>query len=105
MRGLSSWLCLHVHGESAGRRAAGLRFGALGATSLVVAVLLAVALAPTSRAAAIVHDRGPTSHTITSDKYSLMVDGKRTFIWSGEFEYWRLPSPSLWPDILQKMKA
>jgi beta-galactosidase GanA len=105
MRGLSSWLCLHVHGESAGRRAARLRFGALGATSLVVAVLLAVALAPTSRAAAIVHDRGPTSHTITSDKYSLMVDGKRTFIWSGEFEYWRLPSPSLWPDILQKMKA
>ena len=44
-------------------------------------------------------------HAITYDKYSLMIDGKRTFIWSGEFEYWRLPSPSLWLDILQKMKA
>ena len=45
------------------------------------------------------------THTITYDKYSLMIDGKRTFIWSGEFEYWRLPSPSEWLDILQKMKA
>ena len=104
MRGLSSRLCLHVQGESARRRAAGLRLCGLATTSLVVAVLLAVAIAPSSRAAT-VHDRGATSHTITSDKYSLMIDGKRTFIWSGEFEYWRLPSPSLWLDILQKMKA
>ena len=104
MRGLSSRLCLHVHGENARRRAAGLRLCGLAATSLVAAVLLAVAIAPTSRAAT-VHDRGATSHTITYDKYSLMIDGKRTFIWSGEFEYWRLPSPSLWLDILQKMKA
>ena len=35
----------------------------------------------------------PVTHTITYDKYSLMIDGKRTFIWSGEFQYWRLPSP------------
>ena len=105
MRGLPSSLCpLHVPGGSARRRAAGVRWGALGATSLVVAVLLAVAIAPSSRAAT-VHDHAATSHTITSDKYSLMIDGKRTFIWSGEFEYWRLPSPSLWLDILQKMKA
>ena len=34
-----------------------------------------------------------------------MIDGRRAVIWSGEFEYWRLPSPSLWLDILQKMKA
>ena len=101
MRGLPSSLCpLHVPGG----RAAGVRWGALGATSLVVAVLLAVAIAPSSRAAT-VHDHAATSHTITYDKYSLMIDGKRTFIWSGEFEYWRLPSPSLWLDILQKMKA
>src|SRR4051812_10206591 len=45
------------------------------------------------------------THTITYDRYSMTIDGKRTFIWSGEFEYWRLPSPSLWLDILQKMKA
>ena len=47
----------------------------------------------------------PVTHTISYDKYSLMIDGKRTFIWSGEFHYWRLPSPSLWLDILEKMKA
>ena len=46
-----------------------------------------------------------TAHTITYDKYSLMIDGQRTMIWSGEFHYWRLPSPSLWRDVLQKMKA
>ena len=46
-----------------------------------------------------------TTHTISFDKYSLMIDGQRKFIWSGEFHYWRLPSPSLWMDILEKMKA
>lgn len=44
-------------------------------------------------------------NSITYDKYSLKIDGQRVFIWSGEFEYWRLPSPSEWLDILQKMKA
>ncbi|HET7799024.1 MAG TPA: beta-galactosidase [Humibacillus xanthopallidus] len=44
-------------------------------------------------------------HTVDFDKYSLMIDGKRTFVWSGEFHYWRLPSPDLWRDMLQKMKA
>ncbi|MGN6376004.1 MAG: beta-galactosidase [Sphingomonas sp.] len=34
-----------------------------------------------------------------------MVDGKRTYIWSGEVHPYRLPSPELWPDIFQKMKA
>jgi beta-galactosidase GanA len=47
----------------------------------------------------------PGSHSITYDKYSLMIDGRRQFIWSGEFDPWRLPSPSEWLDILQKMKA
>ncbi|MGA0568875.1 beta-galactosidase [Rathayibacter sp. KR2-224] len=45
------------------------------------------------------------THTITFDKYSLMIDGKRTMIWSAEFHYWRLPSKSLWLDVLQKIKA
>jgi beta-galactosidase GanA len=45
------------------------------------------------------------THTIAYDHDSLLIDGRRTVIWSGEFEYWRLPSPSLWLDILQKMKA
>lgn len=39
------------------------------------------------------------------DGYSFLVDGKRTYLWSGEFHYFRLPSPDLWRDIFQKMKA
>lgn len=49
--------------------------------------------------------RVPQRHTVTFDHYSLMIDGKRTYIWSGEFQYWRLPSPGLWRDVLQKMKS
>ncbi|HEY4146074.1 beta-galactosidase [Pinirhizobacter sp.] len=47
----------------------------------------------------------PSAHTVTYDRYSLLVDGKRIYLWSGSFHYWRLPSPSLWKDVLQKMKA
>ncbi|KDR70759.1 hypothetical protein GALMADRAFT_75787 [Galerina marginata CBS 339.88] len=39
------------------------------------------------------------------DSYSLIVRGQRVFIYSGEFHTFRLPVPSLWPDILQKVKA
>ncbi|HZE31643.1 MAG TPA: beta-galactosidase [Actinoallomurus sp.] len=49
--------------------------------------------------------RPPARHTISFDKYSLLIDGRRTFIWSGEFHYFRLPSAGLWRDVLQKMKA
>jgi beta-galactosidase GanA len=45
------------------------------------------------------------SHTISFDQYSLLIDGRRTFIWSGEFHPFRLPSPDLWRDELQKMRA
>lgn len=45
------------------------------------------------------------AHAITYDRYSLVIDGKPTYIWSGSFHYWRLPSPDLWTDVLQKMKA
>ena len=68
-------------------------------TSSGLAALLTVAglTAPRPAAAA--------SHTITWDAHSLMIDGQRTFIWSGEFHPFRLPSPSLWRDVLQKLKA
>ena len=45
------------------------------------------------------------SHTVTYDGYSFLVDGKRTYLWSGEFHSYRLPSPDLWLDIFQKMKS
>jgi len=44
-------------------------------------------------------------HAITYDHYSLMIDGKRIFIYSGEFHPFRLPSPDLWRDVFEKMKS
>ena len=65
--------------------------------ALLVVVLIAVMAVP-ARAHA-------DTHTVSWDKYSLMVDGKRVYVWSGEFHPFRLPNPDLWRDILQKMKA
>lgn len=45
------------------------------------------------------------SHAVSFDKYSLIVDGRRVVLWSGEFHPFRLPSPPLWADVLQKMRA
>jgi beta-galactosidase GanA len=42
---------------------------------------------------------------VSFDQYSLLIGGRRTVIYSGEFDPWRLPSPSLWLDRLEKMKA
>jgi beta-galactosidase GanA len=47
----------------------------------------------------------PVAHTVTWDQYSLLIDGRRTVIWSGEFHPFRLPSPDLWRDVLEKMRA
>ncbi len=46
-----------------------------------------------------------TPHEISYDKYSLKIDGERQYLWSGEFHYFRLPSPGLWRDVLEKFKA
>jgi beta-galactosidase GanA len=42
---------------------------------------------------------------VTYDRYSLMVGGKRVWLWSGEFHYFRLPNPELWREQLEKFKA
>ncbi|MFI5679381.1 beta-galactosidase [Streptomyces cellulosae] len=44
-------------------------------------------------------------HTVGFDRYSLLVDGRRLVLWSGEMHPFRLPSPSLWRDVLEKMRA
>ncbi|MFF4268582.1 beta-galactosidase [Streptomyces sp. NPDC001536] len=46
-----------------------------------------------------------SGHTVGFDRYSLLVDGRRLVLWSGEMHPFRLPSPSLWRDVLQKMRA
>lgn len=43
--------------------------------------------------------------SISYDRYSLVIDGQRTFIRSGAMHYFRLPHQSLWRDRLYKLKA
>jgi beta-galactosidase len=45
------------------------------------------------------------SQQVTYDSHSMIINGKRVFITAGEFDPWRTPSPSLWLDRLEKMKA
>ena len=42
---------------------------------------------------------------VTFDKYSLIIDGKRTFIRSGAFHYFRTPGAELANDRFSKLKA
>ncbi|WP_432066183.1 beta-galactosidase [Streptomyces sp. C10-9-1] len=94
------------------------RTGARAVAALLLSVALAVgALAgappvPTARAAPAARAGTPavttnpaTARDVGYDGYSLMIDGQRTYIWAGEFHYFRLPSPDLWRDVLQKMKS
>ncbi|MBI5957043.1 MAG: beta-galactosidase [Chloroflexi bacterium] len=41
---------------------------------------------------------------VTCDRHSLIVDGRRVFLRSGAFHYYRLPSTGLWRDRLWKIK-
>ncbi|MFJ6831614.1 beta-galactosidase [Streptomyces sp. NPDC091209] len=61
-------------------------------------------LAPTGPAPAPPSADGRT-HTVGFDRYSMLIDGGRLVIWSGEVHPFRLPSPSLWRDVLQKLRA
>ncbi|HEX8405772.1 MAG TPA: beta-galactosidase, partial [Duganella sp.] len=42
---------------------------------------------------------------VSWDEHSMLIDGKRIVVWSGEIHPFRLPNPSLWRDVMQKMKA
>ncbi|KAL4748029.1 hypothetical protein BDW72DRAFT_205968 [Aspergillus terricola var. indicus] len=42
---------------------------------------------------------------VAYDKHSLIVRGERVLLLSGEFHPFRLPSPGLWLDIFQKIRA
>jgi hypothetical protein len=49
--------------------------------------------------------RAPLQDVVTWDEHSLFVHGKRVMIFSGEIHPFRLPVPSLWLDVFQKVKA
>lgn len=80
----------------------------LRAAALAVTTVLALgaagltATAPTAQARP---KAPPAAHTVGHDDHALTIDGKPLSIWSGEFHYWRLPSPDAWRDVLQKMKT
>ncbi|KAJ5762257.1 uncharacterized protein N7511_005639, partial [Penicillium nucicola] len=42
---------------------------------------------------------------VTWDEYSIFIHGERVLFLSGEFHPFRLPSPGLWLDVFQKIKA
>ncbi|OTB06588.1 glycoside hydrolase family 35 protein [Hypoxylon sp. CI-4A] len=42
---------------------------------------------------------------VTWDEYSISVRGERVMFLSGEFHPFRLPSPGLWLDVFQKIRA
>jgi hypothetical protein len=75
----------------------------------LLAAAACAALAVTPVAAQPSSQSAPTAKRdfgrISFDNHSLILDGKPAVIWSSEFHYFRLPSPALWRDILQKMKA
>ena len=70
--------------------------GMLGNAAVVVedSAQLAAAIKPTGQ-----------PKKVSWDEHSLLVDGKRVVVWSGEIHPFRLPNPSLWRDVMQKMKA
>ncbi|MCU6453996.1 beta-galactosidase [Sphingomonas sp. A2-49] len=83
-----------------GLRAA-LRIGTAALASVLATGAGAQVARPTENLAAPVRTFGRVSY----DARSLMIDGKRQVIWSAEFHPFRLPSPDLWRDVLQKLKA
>ncbi|KAJ7076133.1 glycoside hydrolase superfamily [Mycena crocata] len=90
------------------------RIGRLWLTGYVLAAFLLVQLTAKIFTGFEAHSEG-TSHRVwlskertadvRFDNYSLILKGQRVFLHSGEFHTWRLPVPSLWPDILEKTKA
>ncbi|GAA0956964.1 beta-galactosidase [Virgisporangium aurantiacum] len=69
---------------------------------LSAVVLLVIALmGPVPVGAAPAAER----HTVAYDRYSVTVDGRRVLVQGAEFHYFRLPSPDLWRDVLEKIRA
>ncbi|WP_241127137.1 beta-galactosidase [Novosphingobium terrae] len=74
-------------------------------TAAALALIASPAAAQQARPT--VNDKAPVKSfgRVSFDGHSLMIDGQRKLIWASEFHPFRLPSPDLWRDILQKMKA
>jgi len=81
-------------------------FGALTGSALLSLALPAGTAAAAAGALPRPAGAGSGSRgTVTFDPYSMIIDGRRVPLWSGEVHPFRLPSPSLWRDVLQKMRG
>jgi len=63
------------------------------------------AVASLAEAPPVAHLSTPAVHTVTYDRYSLLVDGRRVVLFGGEYQFWRTPSPQRWPVVLREMRA
>ena len=79
-------------------------FSALLWTSLACEVSGAV-LGQKDNVHIIPYKRAPLQDIVTWDEKSIFVRGERIMLYSGEFHPFRLPVPSLWLDVFQKLKA
>ncbi|HEX6472978.1 MAG TPA: beta-galactosidase [Streptosporangiaceae bacterium] len=73
--------------------------------ALVVIVPVGWSITPGHNASTAAAKPPPVVHRVTYDHYSLMIDGNRVLLQAGEFHYFRLPSPDLWRDVMEKLKA
>jgi len=51
------------------------------------------------------YPRPPAGSAVGYDRYSFTIHGRRVFLVSGEFHYWRLPAPDRWADVFSRMRA
>jgi hypothetical protein len=51
------------------------------------------------------YKREPLQDLVTWDEHSVFVRGERIMLFNGEFHPFRLPVPSLYLDVFQKLKA
>src|SRR5581483_2884773 len=47
----------------------------------------------------------PTPHTVSYDRYSMLIDRHRVILFGGEYQFWRTPAPDRWPAVLAEMRA
>lgn len=76
-------------------------------TDILPLALLGTAHALSGRPGGLFHPerRELLQDVVTFDNYSLFINGERAMIYAGEIHPFRLPVPSLWFDVFQKVKA
>lgn len=76
--------------------------------ALAAPVVHSLSLGDRNQAYSIIHEPGKREllqDIITWDDKSLFIRGERAMMFSGEFHPFRLPVPSLYLDVFQKIKA